>query len=490
MRRPVIRLPPRESLTGAERYGLDLLIDLARVPAVDDAVADVVRLLVAERDPPDPDLQTCIARDWYLERGAGIVRVPRVVLRRVMAVAAAAAEQHSAARDRHGRVPSRENELVRSALDTDPVVSRAAGRLRAAVIASAERRLVALAAPWPEGKRWATAFTHDLDVVAFWPLFTLLRLAELGRKRELRRIGGTLLAGLAAVGRDPVRRAIRELLDDERRSAVVSTWFVLCGTPTLATIRAGDLTYRAEAPAAAAILRDLADKGCEIGLHGSFATGDHHRLFAEQRRRLERVTARPVLGVRQHFLRMRPGTTSHGMTAAGFRYDSTYGFPDRNGFRLGVADVIPGWDAAAGQPTGLDEVPFCWMDRALSKYAGIEDPEAWIAEGKALAQACRHVEGLWVGVWHPNLTPALGFPGAPNAFRTLLDHLIAQDPFIGTLSTIVEWRAARRSIRVRQVAPDGRLDAYAPVPGSKPLMLEDLSGRTLATVSAAPRALA
>ena len=237
MRRSVIRLPPRESLTAAERYGLELLIDLARVPAVDDAVADVVRLLVVERDPPDPDLQTCIARDWYLERGAGIVRVPRVVLRRVMAVAAAAAEQHSAARDRHGRVPSRENELVRSALDTDPVVSRAAGRLRAAVIASAERRLVALAAPWPEGKRWATAFTHDLDVVAFWPLFTLLRLAELGRKRELRRIGGTLLAGLAAVGRDPVRRAIRELLDDERRSAVVSTWFVPCGTPTLATIR-------------------------------------------------------------------------------------------------------------------------------------------------------------------------------------------------------------------------------------------------------------
>src|SRR2546427_5396767 len=45
-----------------ERYGLDLLIDLARVPPVDDASADVVRLLVAERDPGDPDLQTCIAR--------------------------------------------------------------------------------------------------------------------------------------------------------------------------------------------------------------------------------------------------------------------------------------------------------------------------------------------------------------------------------------------------------------------------------------------
>jgi hypothetical protein len=485
----VIRLPPRESLNDAERYGLDLLIDLARLPAVEDDAADVVRLLLTERDPPDPDLRTCIAQDWHFERGAGTVRVPRVVLRRVTAVAAAAAEQQSQARDRHGRVPSSENELVRSALDADPVISQAGARLRAAVIAGAERRPVALAAPWPDGKRWAAAFTHDLDVVAFWPLFTMLRVAELGRKRELRRVGRTLGAALTAVSRNPVRRGVRDVLDDESRSAVVSTWFVLCGTPTLATIRAGDLTYRAESPATVAILRDVAQRGCEIGLHGSFATGDRHALFAEQRSRLERLTTHPVIGVRQHFLRIRPGRTSYGMAAAQFRYDSTYGFPDRNGFRLGVADVIPGWDAGAGQPTGLDEVPFCWMDRALSKYARIEDPGAWIAEGEALAQACRHVEGLWVSVWHPNLTPALGFPGAPTAFRTLVARVVAANPFIGTMSSVVEWRAARRSIRVRHVSPDGRLDAYAPVPASKPLTLEDLSGRTAATVSAAPRAL-
>ena len=478
----MIRLPPRESLTGAERYGLDLLIDLARVPAVDDAVADVVRLLVAERDAPDPDLQTCIARDWYLERGAGIVRVPRVVLRRVMAVAAAAAEQHSAARDRHGRVPSRENELVRSALDTDPVVSRAAGRLRAAVIASAERRLVALAAPWPEGKRWATAFTHDLDVVAFWPLFTLLRLAELGRKRELRRIGGTLLAGLAAVGRDPVRRAIRELLDDERRSAVVSTWFVLCGTPTWRTMRAGDLTYRPEGRGARAALSALRERGCEINLHGSFETSDRHALFVEQRRRLAKVIESSVLGVRQHFLRMRPGQTMRGMADAGFRYDSTWGFPDRNGFRLGVGDVIPTWDGAGDRALDLQEAPVVWMDRALSKYAGVEDPDAWIAEGVSLAEVCRDMNGLWVGVWHPNLTPPLGFPGAPAAFAALLDRLIALEPYLAPLGRLVDWRIARRNVRVRGILPDGRPDAYAKVspPASATLSLEasgDAGGR-------------
>jgi len=172
------------------------------------------------------------------------------------------------------------------------------------------------------------------------------------------------------------------------------------------------------------------------------------------------------------------------MLAAGFRYDTTWGFPDRNGFSLGVADVIPVWDAAAERPIGLDEVPLCWMDRTLSKYAGIEDPGAWVAEGEALAQACRQVEGLWVGVWHPNLTPALGFPDAPGAFHTLLGRLVAQEPFIGTLSAMVEWRAARRSIRVRRLAPDGRIDAHAPVRASFPLRLEDPTSRTLQPVNA------
>jgi hypothetical protein len=196
------------------------------------------------------------------------------------------------------------------------------------------------------------------------------------------------------------------------------------------------------------------------------------------------LTGRPVLGVRQHFLRMRPGATHRGMLAAGFRYDTTWGFPDRNGFRLGVADVIPVWDAVAERPIGLDEVPLCWMDRTLSKYAGIEDPGAWVAEGEALAQVCRQVEGLWVGLWHPNLTPALGFPDAPAAFHTLLRRLVAQEPFIGTVSAMVEWRAARRSIRVRRLTPDGRIDAHAPLRASSPLRLEDPTSRTLETVKA------
>jgi len=478
----VIRLPAPEGLSGIERYALELLIDLARVPPVDDPSADVVRLVVAERDSDAPDLRTCVARDWYLERGDGTVSVPRPVLHRIGRVTTAAAEQGATARDRHDRVPSQANEVVQAGLAADPVVSRAATLLRAAVIASAGRRPVALSVPWPDGRRWAAAFTHDLDIVAYWPLFTLLRIAELARKGELRRVGRVALAALAAIGRNPVGRAVRHLLDDEQAHGILSTWFVLCGTPTFASMRAGDLTYRPEARAARAILGALTERGAELGLHGSFETADREELFAVQRGRLERQIGRPVPGVRQHFLRMRGAATHRGMTAAGFRYDSTCGFFDRNGFRLGIADVVPLWDPATERHMGLDEAPFCWMDRTLSKYAGVEDPAAWVADGDALAEACRQVEGVWVGVWHPNLSPPLGYPGAPDALRALLRGITARQPFLAPLRTIVEWRAARRSLRIRRVAPDGRVDAHARVPGPRPLSLEDPSQRVLATI--------
>ena len=482
----VIRLPSGETLSAAERYGLALLVDLARLPSVEDADADVVRLDIAARDEggADPDLPTCFAHDWYLERGDGAVRVLRAALRQITAVAGAAAEHRTAARDRYGRVPSLENALVRHGLDTEPVVSHAAARLRTAVLASAGRRRVVLATPWPEGKRWAAALTHDLDVVAYWPLFTLLRLAELARKGQLGRCGRTLGAALTAVGRDPVGQGIRTVLDTERHYGVVSTWFVLCGTPTLATMRAGDLTYVPESPPAAAIVRSLMEHGCEIGLHGSFATAERPELFREQRARLERLAGRPVAGVRQHFLRIQPAVTQQAMLAGGFRYDATAGFPDRNGFRLGVADVIPAWDPGAERPIGLEEVPLCWMDRALSKYRGVEEPERWVAEGLALARACQEAEGLWVGVWHPNLTAPLGFPGAPTAFAELVRGVTGGAPFLGTLAALVRWRVARRSVRIRRVAPDGRVEAYTALPTPAPLALEDAAGRTLEPVRA------
>ena len=469
---------PESGLSSAERFALDVLVDLARlVPAV--AALDVARLELTDQAPRD--LRAWVAAGWGIEVADGVVRVPRAVLRAVVDVAGAAVEQRATERDRYSRVPSSANPLVREGLERQPVIQGAAIALQEAARKAAGRLPFRTLPAWPNGCRWAAAFTHDLDVVSWWPAFTLLRILELARKGSFARIGRVAAAALTSAGFDPVTQGIVGVLNHEANAHLRSTWFILCGTPTLRTMQAGDLTYSPDSTRARGILAQVRAIGHEIGLHGSFATLDHPEAFREQRDRLEGITGPPVYGIRQHYVRIRPGVTEHAMAAAGFAYDTTYGFPDRNGFRLGVADVVARWDDSAQKPIALDEVPFTWMDRALSKYRGVEDPAAWCRDALELAANARAVGGLWVGLWHPNLTPALGFPDAPPAYGTTIAGVLAESPFVAPLETIVRWRRARRAVRATAIAADGSVEA-AGEKTSFQLRLEDAGGNAAEAV--------
>lgn len=453
----MIQLPDLSPLQAAERYAIELLVDLSRLVPVGAADVPVLKLEIAQggAGAEAHPVQRWVARGWGIEAGEGTVRIPRSALRAVTDIAGVVAEQETTAADRFGRVPPDRNALVGAGLERTPVISLAARTLGEVARRAAGRRPIRFLAPWPDGRRWAVALTHDVDVVRWWPVFTALRLSELLRRAEwaqATRVLGTIPGAL--FGR-PVVAALTGLIAAERAQRVSSSWFVLCGTPTLKTMAAGDLTYLPESALARTLLSAILGAGNEVGLHGSFETYLSADAFAHQRRRLAGLVGAEVPGVRQHFLRLRPGRTQRAMAQSGFGYDASIGFPDRNGFRQGLADIAPLWDHEQGRPLPIDEVPVMWMDRALSKYRGNENPEAWINDGLELAEACRSVEGLWTGVWHPNLAPALGFPGAPQAYGRLLEALLAREPYVGTVGELVAWRRHRRMARVDRLGADG-----------------------------------
>jgi peptidoglycan/xylan/chitin deacetylase (PgdA/CDA1 family) len=490
-RRPLLMIrfePPQPPLSSAEQYAADTILDASRVlRAGDGADLDVVRLRLVDR-PTSGDVASIRAGNWLIESGNGEVRMSRQLLSAV-ARWLGGAEQRSSSTDRYGRVPPDENPLVHERAEREPVVAHIAAELRRATIAAAGRRAFRALVPWPNGKRWAAAFTHDLDAVAMWPVFTALRMAELLKKADVGRMLAVTSAALRSIGGDPVRDTVNGILAVEREASVRSTWFIICGTPTYATRRAGDITYLPESPAARAIVRSILDAGHEVGLHGSFETYDHGDRFVAQRRRLEQITGTPVLGVRQHYLRMRPGTTQREMGEAELRYDSTYGFADRNGFRLGLADVVETFDVQSSTRLAIDEVPFVWMDRALSKYRKVESPDAWIDDALALASVCRETGGLWAGIWHPNLSPALGFPGAPEAYARLVRAIVNENPHIDTLAALVAWRRARRAARATAIDARGRvivesIEKTAP-PSAPAMRLEGPAGEPRADLDPA-----
>ena len=461
---------PEQGLTPLERHGLDVLVDLScLLPA--PAALGAMRIEVVEDGPMG---LAGFREDPVVADGA--LRLPRNLLRTIGDLVTAAAEQGTTQRDPLGRVPSSVNEMVAGGVAEEPLVSRWAIQARRAVARASGARPFRMIAPWPHAKRWAAALSHDLDVVALWPAFSGLRLLELAGKGEWRQVARTVGAAAGSLLGDPVRDGVEQILAVEESLGIRSTWFILCGTPTAATFRLGDLTYRPESTATRRILAALQDDGHEIGLHGSLETAEHPDRFIVQQERLAALAPTTGRGVRQHFLRMDPGTTQRGMIHGGFEYDATWGFSDQNGFRLGVADVVPWFETKGDTVTPLDAVPFCWMDRTQSKYQGVEIPAEWARVALERAAQCREVEGLWCGIWHPNLTAALGYPGAPEAFAMLAQGLVGDaTAWVSTLSEIVAWRRRRRTVSAVALGAAGEVTARAARPGL-PVWLENADG--------------
>lgn len=454
----MIALPDTTRLDPLERHALACLVDVAAVlPAEGAAAAHAVRLVLDEASPTDPGLPLRAHGDLRLPTGDGAVHLPVAWLRRVGELVSMQSDGADAPKDRHGRPVSEANQLVRAGTERTPVVSEVANVLRTAMMhAAAEAGRPYFGAHlWPHRKLWAACLSHDLDVASLWPAFTALRVAELAKKGDLSRVARVVASAGASLLGDPVRDGVRAVLDAERAVGAHSTWFIICASPTLATVRAGDVTYLPEHRRVRAILEALRADGHEIGLHGSFETAADGANFVYQRTRLARLADGAVPGVRQHFLKRTIGETERAMVSAGFAYDSTAGFPDRNGFRLGLADAVPVWDHASQRALPLEELPFCWMDRAQSKYQGIEDPAVWIDDALELADRAARAFGVWCGIWHPNLTPALGFPGAHEAYMRLVRELAARGAWLASADEIVRWRRARRSLRVTAVGADG-----------------------------------
>lgn len=453
----MILLPDARSLAPAEQFGLRCLVDLARLIPVTGTAVPAVRLELSEAAPSRASVVDEIVAAHAVAGPDGTVSIPRALLGAVAAIVSADAEQRSDTFDAKGRVVSAANALVAADCAREPIVSHAAARLRESVaaVAAASGRPFAALAPWPAGHDWAALLTHDLDVVDWWLLPPILRAAELARAGRWGLLGRMVREFVRQVRHDPVTAGVRMLHDAEAAHDIPATWFIITEDPTFASRAAGDVTYRPDSPKMRALLGAIGRAGHAVGLHGSFATTTDADRLRRQRARLATLSGGKVPGVRQHFLRMRPGATQRAMSAAGFEYDATFGFFDRGGFRLGVADVVPAWSAETAAELPLDLVPLIWMDRTLSKYAGVQDPQAWVDDALALAGACRETDGAWCGLWHPNVTDALGFPGADAAWRRLVSELAAHRPWWATADELVRWRRLRRSLVANGVTDRG-----------------------------------
>lgn len=195
----------------------------------------------------------------------------------------------------------------------------------------------------------------------------------------------------------------------------------------------------------------LAGEGCEIAVHGIDAWHDVDSGRAEMSR-VAAVAQTPVAGIRMHWLLQSPQSLEI-LRAAGYRYDSTAGYNETVGYRLGTTQVCR---PSGGK--GLPELPLHIQDGALfyPGKLGLTEPEAWRACEGLIGNA-QEWGGVLTVLWHDRSHGPERFWG--DFYVKLLDKLRHADAWFATGSQVVDWFERRRGIEfVETVSADGGLE--------------------------------
>ncbi|WP_244987793.1 polysaccharide deacetylase family protein [Methanoculleus chikugoensis] len=178
----------------------------------------------------------------------------------------------------------------------------------------------------------------------------------------------------------------------------------------------------------------LLDGGWEIGLHGGCEAYRDFEQLQREKRRLEKVLNQTVNGYRNHFLRFRVPDTWELLERAGFRYDTTLGYPDCTGFRNGMCHPFRPFNINTSREMTILEIPLAIMDRTLLSFMRLNMEQAWTQTERLLDTVERH-NGVLTILWHNTF-----MTGAPLQFyRKILEYGHEKGAWMTSCKEIEAW---------------------------------------------------
>ncbi len=303
--------------------------------------------------------------------------------------------ERDAPQDAIGRVPFAGS--TPASLDADPEIPWASRHLDA-FDAAVTRRIPALAPALWRDRAVRVLGSHDIDFIARSRAERVTRVAKnLGvaalRMRDPQLVGSisTSVARNLATRR-PVLGDIDTVAALEAEFGVSTTWNVI-----VRNAHSRDADYRLDDPVVVDHLERLADAGHEIGLHGSYTSGETPGALAEEFDTL-RAAGYDAVGHRHHWLRHDGFGLWQALAKAEARYDSSAGWSETNGFRHGMAEPFVPFDLTTGEAASVVEIPLVMMDVALSD-AERRGEDARRSAHRILDEAAEHGGAVSV-LWH------------------------------------------------------------------------------------------
>ena len=193
-----------------------------------------------------------------------------------------------------------------------------------------------------------------------------------------------------------------------------------------------DFAYRIEE--CEGIITEMSDRGWEVGLHGGCTAYNDPAEIKDKKAHLEHILDKPVVGYRNHYLRMRVPDTWEHVANAGFLYDTTLGYADCIGFRNGMCHPFKPYNLTTGDVIDLYEIPLCIMDTTLFFRMNLDFQRAWTLT-KQMIDTVERYNGVLTVLWHnTNYSGDLG-----RFFEKILGYCAKKNAWMTSGADIGTW---------------------------------------------------
>lgn len=156
-----------------------------------------------------------------------------------------------------------------------------------------------------------------------------------------------------------------------------------------------------------AMLREMARRGHEIGVHPGYDTYKNEKVMGHSIGRFKQVMTeeginQSIFGGRQHFLRWETPTTARFLAQNNLDYDTSLGFADRPGFRSGTCREYLFFDILERKELDIYERPLIVMECTViaDKYMGLGYAPESISLMMNYKSICEKFSGNFSLLWH------------------------------------------------------------------------------------------
>ena len=237
---------------------------------------------------------------------------------------------------------------------------------------------------WLGGKRYAVVITHDTDGPCLLESKELLKAGFKGLLRGNAMEGRAFLEGSRRIvaGRSDPYFNFSKWAAFEHLLGAKSAFYIYMKCQQVPNHIHNPLYRVSTSSAKWSILRELVDRGWEIGLHASIHALEQDHYVRAEKEALEQFLGQPVAGNRSHYWSIdwnRPDDSFRRLVAMGLIYDCSLAWKDVPGFRSATVTPYHPYDPQNRQGFTLLEIPTNLMDGHLFEYQQATDPHQWFA---------------------------------------------------------------------------------------------------------------